>query len=493
MLAAADRLEALTVKYDPVERSFSYKAGEGEKVFISSAGDGDNELFGLGQAPVEVNLETGFYGADMPPNGLPIHDTDQHRYGIKVEFDDFSKAFTVSTGATGDQASISISDASDLMATYFRFPPVGSTPISKVVSDIPDRGIASSPAVLEGAPIGMNTSGKFSVDTLNNKFVVTIDNVTGTVVMPPRGDYTIDSFRLEMERRINSLADSQGRTVSGVSVAVERNALGQSYFKVTSGTSGNASFIKISANNIWGFTDDQSARGETSQWTNPPQAGEATSDGGFRPLYVDRDGRETSSPGDFDTVENRNLWTPIFLDKGELTFDTSGKLVSPAKAIAFNAQTIGDAGATLEFGINYEGSTQFSSPFSVIAQSQDGAPEGDLIGLDISDAGLVSANYSNGTQKSLAKVVLANFSAPTGLRQVGEASYLATSASGTVTVGEAATAGFGTIRAGARERANVDLTQELIDLITAQRNFQANAKAIETNNTLTQAIINIRS
>jgi len=181
-----------------------------------------------------VDLDTGFYGADMPPNGQPIYDADQHRFGIKVEFDDFSKTFTVSTGTTGDQSSISISDASDLMASYFRFPPVGSAPIAKEVSDIPDRGIASSPAVLSGSPIGMNTSGKFSVDTTNNKFVVTIDNVTGTVVMPPRSDYTIDSFRLEMERRINSLADTQGRTVSGVAVAVERNALGQSYFKVTS-------------------------------------------------------------------------------------------------------------------------------------------------------------------------------------------------------------------------------------------------------------------
>jgi flagellar hook protein FlgE len=76
---------------------------------------------------------------------------------------------------------------------------------------------------------------------------------------------------------------------------------------------------------------------------------------------------------------------------------------------------------------------------------------------------------------------------------LGDSSYLATSQSGAATLGEAGTAGFGTVRAGARERANVDLTQELIELITSQRNFQANAKAIETNNTLTQAIINLRS
>jgi flagellar hook-basal body protein len=210
-------------------------------------------------------------------------------------------------------------------------------------------------------------------------------------------------------------------------------------------------------------------------------------------LYVDRDGNETTEAGEFSEEETRELWSPIFLDKGELTFNTRGELKSPGEPIAFKATTIGETGATLQFSINYDGTTQFSSPFGVLAQDQNGRPEGDLIGLDIGDDGLVSANYSNGSQKNLSKIILANFSAPTGLRQIGDASFFSTSKSGAVQYGEAGTAGFGTIRAGARERANVDLTQELIDLITAQRAFQANAKAIETNNTLTQAIINIRS
>ena len=322
---------------------------------------------------------------------------------------------------------------------------------------------------------------------------MTVDNVSGVVEMPIKSDYTIDSFRTELERRINSLADSQGRTVSGVKVSVERNALGQSFFKLTTGTTGDNAFLKVSANSLWGLSGDESARGSTSKWLNPPQADEIGEDGSTRPLYVDRDGNETTSSDGFDETEALDLWAPIFLDKGELTFDTAGNLISPGSAIKFKPETIGDTGATLSFSIKYEGSTQYTNPFSVLAQSQDGSPEGDLIGLDIGDGGLVSANYSNGTQKNLAKIVLSNFSAPTGLRQVGEASYLATSQSGRVTVGEPGTAGFGTIRAGARERANVDLTQELIELISSQRNFQANAKAIETNNTLTQSIINIRS
>ena len=492
-LAAADRLSSLVVKYDPVERAFSFKAGDGQKVFVGSASNGPNELFGLVTSPTEVSLDTGFYGVDMPPNGLPVVDSDSQRYGMKVDFDDFNKVFTVSSGSTGDTSAISIKDGSDLMASLFRFPTVGSAAVETGTSERPLRGIVSNPAVLSGSPIGLNVSGKFGVDATNNKFVMTVDNVSGVVEMPIKSDYTIDSFRTELERRINALADSQGRTVNGVKVSVERNALGQSYFKLTTGTSGDNSFLKVSANSVWGLSGDQSARGTTSKWLSPPQATEVGEDGSSRPLYVDRDGNETTSSDGFDETESLDLWSPIFLDKGELTFDTAGNLQSPASAIKFKPETIGDSGATLSFSINYVGSTQYTNPFSVLAQKQDGSPEGDLIGLDISDSGLVSANYSNGTQKNLAKIVLSNFSAPTGLRQVGEASYLATSQSGRVRVGEPGTAGFGTVRAGARERANVDLTQELIELISSQRNFQANAKAIETNNTLTQSIINIRS
>lgn len=85
------------------------------------------------------------------------------------------------------------------------------------------------------------------------------------------------------------------------------------------------------------------------------------------------------------------------------------------------------------------------------------------------------------------------FPTPNGLRQLGDSTFLPSNQSGDPVAGTPGQPGYGTIRAGARERANVDLTSELVDLITAQRNFQANAKAIETSSTLTSTIINIRS
>jgi len=175
-----------------------------------------------------------------------------------------------------------------------------------------------------------------------------------------------------------------------------------------------------------------------------------------------------------------------------LTFDTGGKILSPKAGTQLETVFLAGGKGALTINIDYSKSTQFTSAFAVLSQSQDGAPEGDLVGVTIGVDGLVSASYSNGAQKSLAKILLVNFSSPKGLRQIGDSSFLSSAASGNPILGTAGGAGFGTIRAGATERSNVDLTQELVDLITAQRNFQANAKAIETSTTMTQAIINIR-
>ena len=518
-LTTALGAKAPKFSYSPSEQTFKFKAATGstEAIQVKSYLDGTtNEVFDLSSTYATVNKDNDSYGGLVIPNGDPIRafdsqysDSDQ-RSGIKVRFDDATGTFSMFSGTTGDQSSVEVlypfaaGTSTRLNASNYALAPQdpGSEKRQLValqsifnfvpgITDaelIPTRGVRSTPATVTGTAIGLNLDNKFTLSSETNQFTVTVDNVTGLIELPTGVEFTKESFREQLELRINALEDSRGRTVNGVKVSYE-SVGNATVLKVTTGTEGNDSFLKVTGPSIWGLKDLPSGRGTTEQWLVPPQA---ENENGV-PLYVDRDGNETTEAGDFSEEETRELWSPIFLDKGELTFTTAGNLESPAEPIKFKATTIGDTGATLKFSINYDGSTQYSSPFSVLAQDQNGRPEGDLIGLDIGDDGLVSANYSNGTQKNLAKVILANFTAPTGLRQIGDASYYATSQSGAVTLGEAGTAGFGTVRAGARERANVDLTQELIELITAQRNFQANAKAIETNNTLTQAIINIRS
>lgn len=146
----------------------------------------------------------------------------------------------------------------------------------------------------------------------------------------------------------------------------------------------------------------------------------------------------------------------------------------------------------LSFEINFAGSTQNSAAFTVLQSDQNGFPTGRLTGLDINEQGLVQAQYSNDRTVNIGKILLADFPNPQGLKQIGNTAWEATFASGDVRIGEAGTGSFGLIQSGALESSNVDLTKELVGLITAQRNFQANSKAIETNNAITQTIINLR-
>jgi len=107
--------------------------------------------------------------------------------------------------------------------------------------------------------------------------------------------------------------------------------------------------------------------------------------------------------------------------------------------------------------------------------------------------GLITAAFSDGTIQALGKLLIATFSNPDGLRERGDGRWSVTGDSGPAIVGEAGSDAFGRIQSGALERANVDITEELVALIAAQRNFQANAKAIETANSMAQSIINLRS
>jgi flagellar hook-basal body protein len=476
------------VAYDYNLRTFKFTDGT-SSVSIAQGAAGRNEVLGLGTTPVEM-AEDGSNSLQVIPNGSMIRPVNEQRYGIKVSFDASNKTFAVKSGTTGDEASIKLTldrlttgDKSSLGEKLFGF-----KDSEVATSAVALRGIESSPAVAYGGTPTINVTNNFAVDNTNNRFVVTVDGVKGTVVIPTGNDYSVESFAEALEKGINSMANNTNgvpETVNGVRVGYD---YGRNRFVFTTGTTSSDSFIKISGQPTWGLEQVEAGRGQTSTWIKPTQHSDLVGTQ-MVPKYIDSDGKETTN-GDGYTV--LPAWSPIFLDKGELTFDTGGKLVSPMGGTQLETVYLAGGKGALTINIDYSASTQFSSPFAVLSQSQDGAPEGDLVGVTIANDGLVSASYSNGTQKSLAKILLVNFSSPAGLRQAGDSSFLASAASGSPILGTAGTAGFGTIRAGATERSNVDLTQELVDLITAQRNFQANAKAIETSTTMTQAIINIR-
>jgi flagellar hook protein FlgE len=114
-------------------------------------------------------------------------------------------------------------------------------------------------------------------------------------------------------------------------------------------------------------------------------------------------------------------------------------------------------------------------------------------GVTVGKDGVIRASYADGTNAAVGKVALASFLAPGGLRQEGSSNWSATGLSGTATYGQPDEGFFGGLLSGALERSNVDLSEEMVGLITAQRNFQANAKAIDTATQISQTIINLRS
>ncbi len=175
-----------------------------------------------------------------------------------------------------------------------------------------------------------------------------------------------------------------------------------------------------------------------------------------------------------------------------LSFDASGTMTSTASQ-TYGAVSPTGASAPLTLTINYGSATKEGSyAFSTVASSQDGNTVGKLSNLTVDASGLVSATYSDSSTVALGKVAVATFANPSGLHQAGNTDWTATGASGAAQIAAANTDGRGAIASGALETSNVDLTAELVNLISAQRNFQANAKAIDTDKQMLSSIINLQ-
>lgn len=176
-----------------------------------------------------------------------------------------------------------------------------------------------------------------------------------------------------------------------------------------------------------------------------------------------------------------------------LVYTNAGVLTTPANGkITFPAYTPATGAAALNMTFDFSSTTQFGDAFSVNAITQDGFTTGRLIGIDIDSGGVVQARFTNGRSLSLGQVALANFPNPQGLQQLGDTNWAETFGSGQAVRGQAGNSGFGTLQSGALEASNVDITAQLVNMITAQRNFQANAQMISTDDQITQTIINIR-
>ena len=347
-------------------------------------------------------------------------------------------------------------------------------------------------------------------------FFVTRDALTGgTTYFSRNGSLSVDSQRY--------LVDSNGGFIQVLPVDAEGNITASGLaasrniqLPLTSGTPRATSLISLTANlpltsdkpedravynpaNPYGFDRlDPNSYNYSQQQTVFDSEGNAQS----ATLYFVR-------TGSIATGDTQDTWdVHMFVGNEEasatagsatpeplqMTFDSTGALTSPTTSVPFSSIFPSGAAAPLAITLDFGTATrQAAGAFSIGAIDQDGIASAKLSDVSIGEDGLVTASFTDGTTQALGKLLIANFANPAGLRQRGDGRWTVTGNSGAAIVGEAGSDAFGRIQSGALERANVDITEELIALIAAQRNFQANAKAIETANSMDQSIINLRS
>lgn len=179
---------------------------------------------------------------------------------------------------------------------------------------------------------------------------------------------------------------------------------------------------------------------------------------------------------------------------GTLNFDSSGNVDATTTTLPFNLSLPVTTGATtpLTVDLDFTGSTQFGSIFGVNELSQDGYASGRLTGFNISGDGTILGRYSNGQSRAQGQVTLATFTNLHGLQPLGNNLYAETATSGQPIVGVPQSGSLGVLQSGAVEDSNVDLTAELVDMITAQRVYQANAQTIKTQDAVLQTLVNLR-
>ncbi len=176
---------------------------------------------------------------------------------------------------------------------------------------------------------------------------------------------------------------------------------------------------------------------------------------------------------------------------GTLNFGTDGALTSAMPLTTSVAVTTG-AATPFNVNIDFTGTTQFGSAFSVNKLTQDGYTSGRLAGFNVDSDGMLLGRYTNGQSAVLGQVVLASFANPNGLQPLGNNMWAETAASGSPLVGAPDTGSLGVLQSSAVEDSNVDLTAELVNMITAQRVYQANAQTIKAQDAVLQTLVNLR-
>ena len=520
-----ERDPSFKVGYDETNQSLTFDArnkdlgkgtGVGFDTFTVYSPKLDSGTNGLGIPAFgdnpDINLTTDeiLKGNPFVPDGPDVR-TQNKRYGMQVEFDTVANNFNFLSGTTGEalvansvvgvtaaQSASSIAvgrynltaegvkDPTDTADYAFNKIGKGTNNIMGLPRDGVEgytgpTGLVSKPAISVGGEALMDMTKPFTITSLanENKFTV-VSNGVSALITVPEGNYKGSTLAKALETRINNMVNPvSGEAVGGVTVVYDSI---KNNFTFTTATAGEGSLFSIKGALRFGLNDVPLGLGETAQVRTPVQAKDSLG----RPLYISPTGEVTANNQAFADNMVSDFY-PLYLDEGELTFGLNGEIISPITKVKYTGFP------SKELTVDFSNATSYDQPFTASEVTQDGYTKGRLTNLDIDNYGNVQAGYSNGQNVVLGKIMIASFANNSGLKQIGNSTFIQTAASGQPELGQAAEDGFGQVLSGSLERSNVDLTEELVNLITSQRNYQAAAKAIETSTSLTQTIINIRN
>ena len=313
----------------------------------------------------------------------------------------------------------------------------------------------------------------------------------------PAPETTVGTVRPQADREITDIASTSGATnltdswnARNIEITNQFNPLDQRTYNHATSTTVYDSLGN--SHEMTQFYVKQPAPGNgvgVSEWSVYLQIdGEFVAGTDQNPYQArfDQDGELQSVNGDPNGEILISDWTPKDADG---TPNGADGPPGPGENVT---TPIPEPPTTSAFVLDLGNTTQYGSNFGVNDQRQNGYATGRLSGLDVSDQGVLFARYTNGQSQSLGQVALASFNNTNGLSPVGETSWVETFESGQPIIGAPDTGTLGAIKASSIEESNVDLSAELVNLIIAQRNYQANAKTIETSDAVTQTIINLR-
>ncbi len=355
----------------------------------------------------------------------------------------------------------------------------------------------------QGKVVGSAAAGLTITAGVNDTISVTVDGVaSGAVTIPPAAYSTAAALASAVQSAVNA---SAALVAAGKTVAVTADASG--FLTLASGTAGAASSVTAPAGTaaatLFGAAPVVTAGAGVFNPLDPATYNNSTSltvydslgSSHIASLYFQKTASNTWQT--YLTVDGAQLpaaGTPLTT----LTFNTLGQLTGPAavpplglgQVTSASFTPAGAAAQSLTF--DFSKSSQYGGNFGVNSMTQDGYTSGRLSSFATSPDGTILGRYTNGQTRPLGQIALANFTSPQGLQPLGNNSWAETAASGGPLVGTPGSSSLGVLQSSATEDSNVDLTAELVNMITAQRVYQANAQTIKTQDAVLQTLVNLR-